>query len=514
LTSLSAQALVELLIDHAHEDDALARRLLLMTARPVGGGRPDALAMRTMVDHAFAYHGFVSWRETYGYVRGIDEAIDALEGLLDNGHADAVIELCEYALAATERALDHVDDSGGEMRTVFERLETLHHEACLRGSPDPHALAQRLFEREVGGDWDVFDRAIARYEHVLGDAGVAHYRALAEQHWASVPALGPGADTTGRYGERFRITRIMQTLAELSGELPAQIAVRERDLSSGYRFLEIAELCRSHGEHDAALEWAERGMAVFDDAPDPRLPSFMIEEYRRRGRSADASEQSLAAFEDRPTLETYRDLAVDAQALGEWPGRRAQAIGLLKAPQPKLPGSKRHPSLRGRGWSELVRVLLWENDVDAAWDAARDGGCTSELWLQLADRRRATHPADALTVYRRHVEHIIGRKDKRLRICRRDHAHHSAGTVRRMWTARRVPRLRRRGPRHAQAQAQPDEAHGLTAIGPLALAAWPTGSEQQRAHDADGYATYRGSSSECLPPRTPARHIPRPRPHS
>jgi hypothetical protein len=259
LTSLSSQTLVELLIDHAHEDDALARRLLLMTARPAGGGLPDVLAMRTMIDQAFAHHGFVSWREMYGYVRSIDAAIDMLEGLLDDGHADAVIELCEYALAAAERALDHVDDSGGEMRTVFERLESLHYEACLRGSPDAHALAQRLFEREVGGEWGVFDRAVARYAHVLGDSGVAHYRALAEQRWASIPALGPGADTTGRYRERFQITRIMETLAELSGELAAQIAVRERDLSSGYRFLEIAELCRSHGEHDAALGWLNAG---------------------------------------------------------------------------------------------------------------------------------------------------------------------------------------------------------------------------------------------------------------
>jgi len=129
LTSLPSQTLVELLIDHAHEDDALARKLLLMTARPPGGGPPDALAMRTMIDQAFAHHGFVSWREMHGYARGVDGAIDVLEGLLGDGHADAVIELCEYALATAERALDHVDDSGGEMRAAFERLETLHHEA-------------------------------------------------------------------------------------------------------------------------------------------------------------------------------------------------------------------------------------------------------------------------------------------------------------------------------------------------------------------------------------------------
>lgn len=61
----------------------------------------------------------------------------------------------------------------------------------------------------------------------------------------------------------------------------------------------------------------------------------------------------------------------------------------------------------------MVRVFLWEGDPDAAWQAAVEGGCTRDLWLELAGRRRAEHPDDALTVYREHVEEIIGRKDKR-----------------------------------------------------------------------------------------------------
>jgi len=58
-------------------------------------------------------------------------------------------------------------------------------------------------------------------------------------------------------------------------------------------------------------------------------------------------------------------------------------------------------------------VLLWEDDPDAAWQAATEGDCTHNLWLQLADQRRAEHPEDTLTVYRRHVEQTIAGKDKR-----------------------------------------------------------------------------------------------------
>ena len=134
----------------------------------------------------------------------------------------------------------------------------------------------------------------------------------------------------------------MEALAELSGDLADQIAVRERDLASPYSFLQIAELCRSHGENDVALEWAQRGMAEFPDSPDQRLRCFLVEEYRRRGRTTEAFEQSWAAFTSRPALETYRELAIDAQALGEWAERRTAALALLHAPEAAVDAKTRH----------------------------------------------------------------------------------------------------------------------------------------------------------------------------
>jgi uncharacterized Zn finger protein len=418
LQTLPPASLVELLIEHAHEDERLARRLLLMTTRPQQEASVDVISLRALIDQAFAHHGFVPYREVWGYTRGIEETTDALDELLVQDRAAEVVELAEYALSALEQALEHVDDSDGQMSDVGTRLQELHLEACRRARPDPVALAERLFARELEGDWDIFDRAALHYADILGDAGLERYRELARARWAKVPKLNPGEDTNGeRFGSRFRITRIMETLAELSGSLEDQIAVGEHDLGSPYSFLRIAELCRSHGDHDAALAWAERGMAEFPDVPDPRVRTFLIKEYRRRDRIADALEHSWAAFASRPTLEAYRELARDARSLGEWTERRTAAIALLESPQPAIEhkgGPRKAPrwSLRGNN-TELVRVLLWENDLEAAWRAAGVGGCTETLWLELADRRRAEHPEDTLTVYRQQVERTIAGKDKR-----------------------------------------------------------------------------------------------------
>ena len=257
------------------------------------------------------------------------------------------------------------------------------------------------------------DQAVIRYADVLGDRGLARYRELAESMWADVPRLSPGEDTGERYGERFRITRIMQCLAERSGSLQQQLAVAERDLSSAYCFLQIAELCREHEEDEQALQLAERGMAAFSERPDPRLRSFLIDEYRRRGLAADALEHSLQGFSERATLESYRELATDAKALGGV--GRATPMGALAASQPRIrPTSARATLVPARArLLGLVRVLLWEGDRDGAWRAATEGGCTPQLWLELAELRRAEHPQDALEVYRRHVEQVIAGKDKR-----------------------------------------------------------------------------------------------------
>jgi hypothetical protein len=84
-------------------------------------------------------------------VQGIERTIDVLDELLTKGHGGEVVELAEYALAALEQSLERVDDSDGRMREVGERLEELHLRACRRAAPDPVALAERLFARELDG---------------------------------------------------------------------------------------------------------------------------------------------------------------------------------------------------------------------------------------------------------------------------------------------------------------------------------------------------------------------------
>ena len=134
------------------------------------------------------------------------------------------------------------------------------------------------------------------------------YRRLAEQEWAHVPALSPGRDDPHKYGKRFRITHIVETLARQTGNVEAVVAVKKRDSLCPIRTCRLQRLYRQAGQHDLALDWAERGLKAFPERPDSRLREFLATEYHRRKRHDDAMALVWAEFTGRTDLQQYPKL--------------------------------------------------------------------------------------------------------------------------------------------------------------------------------------------------------------
>lgn len=305
LSGWKTQALVDLIISQATRDDELRRRLLLKAAQSSGRDL-DLQTYRDAIDEAVATDGFVDYRSTHEYAQQIDRVVDSLDELLQAGHVVHVIELAEHALRAVEDAMGSVDDSDGAMGSILERLEDLHYAACGRARPDPEELAARLFEWEMRTDWDTFSGAVERYAEILGKSGLAQYRALAEERWASVPELQQRQERRAFDQDRFRITQIMESLARQRQDLEALVAVKKRDLSSAYGYLQIAEAYREARQYDAALEWAQEGIKAFPKRTDSRLREFLADEYHRRGRHEEAIALAWVDYCDSPGLDRYQ----------------------------------------------------------------------------------------------------------------------------------------------------------------------------------------------------------------
>ncbi len=371
------ETLTNWLLEAAERDDATYRTLRLAMER--AGGSPQQIkALRREIDQV-ADGGWDDW----------EPLLDSLGELLETQPA-AVVEIAEYAIERVERASreydDYEEDDGGTS-DILDRLGELHREACALAQPDPVALAERLFRYDTTGEGNVFYDSLPAYRDALGDAGTRRYRELAEAVWRE-----------DRHGPYSRLARIMESLARESGDIEALVAIKARDLDSGYAYLQIAEIYQAANHPGPALEWAERGLRAFPERPDFRLQDFLMERYMEQGRGEEALALASEQFVESPRLGTYQKWHALAERLGAWPEQRERALAEVERLAQKPKGWPRPPNTLP-DQSLRVEIALWEEDLAAGWEAARQGYCQQDTKARLAERLEKPYPAQALALY-------------------------------------------------------------------------------------------------------------------
>ncbi len=398
-------SLIKLIVDRALKDAEWREQLLMKVAATQPKG-VDVKTFQRALQNAIVIRGYLEYGESRSYARKIEKVLESIAPLLE-GHAQTVMELCEYAIPLLEDAVSRMDDSNGDGGGVLEEIQDLHYRACEIAKPDPIALAERLFEFEMGTGYETFYNAVDTYQDVLGEPGLARYRELAEAAWQEVPTATV-SQRTNFSSKRWRLTQMMEALAKQTGDIEAIVAIKRRDLSNGYHYLQIAELYQQDGQVDRALQWAEDGLKAFPDRPDSRLRDFVVEQYQQRGRFEDAMAIVWAAFTERPALTTYQTLKTEADRNHQWKNWRERAIEHIRQ---QIEQAKRQKSgmlsYTYRDRSLLVEIFLWEGETESAWQEAKAGECSKSLWLQLANEREHDHPEDSLSIYMNEIEPLI-----------------------------------------------------------------------------------------------------------
>ena len=401
--------LVEMLMQEVLANEKLRGSLFLAIAKSNPRG-VDVETYRQEIKRVFNVEDY-DYDDYYGGSFDTDEmeqVVSSIADLLEDGHAETVIDLCEYALKRGSKAMNMIHDEG-EVYGVLEELQEIHYEACEKAKPDGEKLAQRLFDWELNEDGDVFYRAVDRYADIIGKKGLKVYRQLIEKEFEKLPALKPG-DGGSHQRNRYQITNMMESLASAEGDIEKLVEVKSRDLSNPYKYLGIAEIYRANKKYDKALEWAERGVSDFPNAEglDWRLGEFLANEYHRRKRHDEAMDIIWKQFEKDVGLGNYNKLKENADKVkpeSTWDDWREKALKFIRkdiAERKKNKSSGWH--YRRADNSLLVTIFFQENLPEKAWEEANKGGCSEDLWLKLANNREKEHPADALKIYQDRIE--------------------------------------------------------------------------------------------------------------
>ena len=385
---LSAQdpdALVERLLRLALENPDLLDEIELDAGDAADDDDALSARYRAAIDEACDARGGVDWHGAGDFARGVEQIVARLANLLSAGRAPLVLGLLDHLFDEMEAAFEAVDDSEGEIGGVLARAGTLHRQACAAARPDPVVLAQVLFAREMAGSWTTFEGAAADYADVLGPAGLAEYRRLAEAAWGA-----GGAERS------WTLKSILDGFAERAGDVEARVALRKDDLRQPYAYVEIAGILAGAGRVAEALTWLEEGRWTFEDRPDERLFTRAAELLAASGRPGEAETLLWAAFELWPGLDLYRRVRAVAP---DGPACPERAVAILRA---RLAGTPRLQPWSVAG--ALLAIQMAEGLIDDAW-ATAEGHDVGETGLKaLADASAGTHPARAVAAYQSLVE--------------------------------------------------------------------------------------------------------------
>jgi uncharacterized Zn finger protein len=128
LESLDNEALVDLLCDHADSDDMLHLKLTLRAA----GDRetPDMAVLRRQIYSSLRTRSPLSYEGGLDYASYAGNIVEALDDLLDAGHAAAVAPLAKQVIDLVDRALERAGDSAEEIGSVYDLAVDVHKRAC------------------------------------------------------------------------------------------------------------------------------------------------------------------------------------------------------------------------------------------------------------------------------------------------------------------------------------------------------------------------------------------------
>lgn len=314
------------------------------------------------------------------------EAVRILHRALWHADPAEAYAVAHKAVASAMTVVLRADDSSGIIGDACRDLLELHPKFAARAQVPPAKLIAWMMKFQFDSEVDFFELDPAAYAPVLGEKGLAAYRAKLDdvRRQLSPKPEVPLADDPD-YGARFTLEWNDQRLAVFDRDIDEIIRTHARDRKAAQWFHDTAKALEEIGEYDLAIEWAKQAVD-FDDG----FQSFEAAEYWC----------TLVKLHRHPEYAAARE-----HVFWRWPlAQTATALRKVRKAQWAAYDEKVMAALSAKPAEAVAFAIMPLNDPQRAWQLAHDLKLDDPLvWNDLARAYVSVDKLATLPVHERLV---------------------------------------------------------------------------------------------------------------
>jgi uncharacterized Zn finger protein len=259
---------------------------------------------------------------------------EKLRALVDQGHADAAIQLCAELWTQGNAQVEQANDEGETAMAIAACLEVITLALPLSSLSPPDQLLW-LIDRLLEDEYSLLDSAEKLLERRTYTR--AHWRAAAGILETRLQAMAKPRST--RFSDRYRRERLLRVLLDAysrAGWKDRIIPRLEDEVESCQCYLRLTDELLAAGERDRAHQWCIQGYArTVADAPGI---AFALQERLRTMAQKERRYDLVAAYRaqdffDAPSNTSYSELRKAAEKAKCWTAARTAALHYLETGQ-------------------------------------------------------------------------------------------------------------------------------------------------------------------------------------
>ncbi len=181
LIDLGVEKLAELLLEISRDSADMKRRLRLELIHGLGA-KELASEIRKRLTTIKRSQSFIDWKEQRTFVRELETQLGMIKDKIAPDHPTLAFDLLWQFMALAESVYVRVDDSDGDVGSVFHYVLTLLEEIGPNIGIPPTVLAEKVFEAVLDNDYGQYDGLIHYLGPALGEMGLKVLKSIVQNY--------------------------------------------------------------------------------------------------------------------------------------------------------------------------------------------------------------------------------------------------------------------------------------------------------------------------------------------